>query len=83
LSRAASPRALWAGIQARYLRGGWSMTLKTQPPTEPDGMSVRANRMEERKAMAGSPDAVPLCANLARRSFSPSCSWLSAFRITD
>jgi hypothetical protein len=28
LSRAASPRALWAGIQARYLRGGWSVMLK-------------------------------------------------------
>src|ERR1041385_1163633 len=44
--------------------------------------SVRANRKEERKAMAGSPDAALPDAQRAR-SVSPSCSWLFVFRKTD
>jgi hypothetical protein len=35
--------------------------------------------MEDREAMAGSPDAVSLRAMSARDSVSPSCSWLSGF----
>jgi hypothetical protein len=38
---------------------------------------------EDSKAMAGSPDAALLRAPRSRGSVSPSCSWLSLFRITD
>src|SRR5882757_1015752 len=67
---------LWAGSLARHC----VTALFEKRAAECFGQRLPgANRMEDRQAMAGSPDAVSLRAKRARDSVSPSCSWLSGF----